>query len=71
MEIMFGQKGFAAVDLIDLNKFFETINYDLLLAKLHVYGSGKQALHTIYSYLSNRKQWIKINNVFSSWKDLI
>ena len=43
----------------------------LLLAKLHVYGFSKQALAVIYGFLSNRKQRININNVFSSWKDLI
>ena len=62
-------KGFAGGVLMDLSKAFDTINHPLLLAKLHTYGSSKQALAVIYSYLSNRKQKIKINNVFSSWKD--
>ena len=56
---------------MDLSKAFDTINRQLLLAKLHAYGFSKQALAIICSYLSNRKQRIKINNVFSSWKDLI
>ena len=56
---------------MDLSKAFETINHQSLLAKLHPYGFSKQALAIICSYLSNRKQRIKINNVFSSWKDLI
>ena len=43
----------------------------LLLAKLHAYGFSKQALAAICSYLSNRKQVTKINNFFSSWKNLI
>ena len=64
-------KGFAGGALMDLSKAFDTINHQLLLAKLHVYGFNKQALAIICSYLSNRKQRIKINNVFSSWKDLI
>ena len=54
-----------------LGKTFDTINRQLLLAKLHTYGFSKQALPIICSYLSKRKQRIKINNVFSSWKDLI
>ena len=37
---------------------------------LHAYEFSKQAL-AICSYLSNQKQRIKINNDFSSWKDLI
>ena len=64
-------KGFAGGVLMDLSKAFETINHQLLLAKLHAYGFSKQALAIICSYLSNRKQRIKINNVFSFWKDLI
>ena len=57
---------------MDLSKAFETINHPLLsAAKLHAYGFRKQALAIICSYLSNQKQRIKINNVFSSWKDLI
>ena len=38
---------------------------------MHAYGFSKQALAIICSYLSNRKQRIRINNVFNSWKDLI
>ena len=64
-------KGFAGGVLMDLSKAFDTINHPLLLAKLHAYGFSKQALAVICSYLSNRKQRIKINNVFISWKDLI
>ena len=56
---------------MDLSKAFETINHQSLLAKLHPYGFSKQALVIICSYLSNRKQRIRINNGFSSWKDLI
>ena len=55
---------------MDLSKAF-TINCPLLFGKLHAYGFSKQALAVIRSFLSNRKQRININNVFSSWKDLI
>ena len=50
---------------------FVTINYDLLIAKLHAYGFGKNALDLVYSYLKNRKQRVKINTTFSTWTDLI
>ena len=56
---------------MDLNKAFDTINHQLLLVELHAYGFSQQALAIICSHLSNRKQRIKINNVFSSCKDLI
>ena len=56
--------------MTDLCKAFDT-NHPLLLAKLHGYGFSKQPSAINCSYLSNRKQRIKINIVFSSWKDLI
>ena len=56
---------------MDLSKVFDTTNHQLLLAKLHAHGFSKQALTIICGYLSNRKQRITINNVFSSWNYLI
>ena len=64
-------KGFAGGLLIDLSKAFDTINHQLLLTKSHANGFSEQVLIIICSYLSNWKQRIKINSVFSSWKDLI
>ena len=63
--------GFSGGVLMDLSKAFDTINHPLLLPKFHAYGFSKQALGVICGNLSNRKQRIKINNVFSYWKDLI
>ena len=56
---------------MDLSKAFDAINRQLLLGNLHAYGFSKQVLAIICSSLSNQKQRIKINDVFSSWKDLI
>ena len=64
-------KCFAGGVLMDLSKAFDKINHPLLLTNLHAYRFSKQALAIICSYLSNREQRVKINNVFSSWKDLI
>ena len=47
---------------MDLSKSFDTINQDVLLAKLKVYGFSKHALTVMCSYLKNRKQRIVINN---------
>ena len=66
MEIMYTLKGFVGAVLMDLSKVFDAVNHHLLLPLLHAYGFGKLALHIIYSYLSNGKQRIKINDVFSS-----
>ena len=37
---------------MDLSKPFDAINHQLELTKLHAYGSDKQALAIICSYLS-------------------
>ena len=48
-------KGFTGGVLMDLSKAFDTINHQLLLEKVHVYGFSKQASAIICSYLANRK----------------
>ena len=53
---------------MDLSKAFDTINHDLLLAKLKAYGFSINALDLMCSYLKNRKQPVQINNNFSSAK---
>ena len=56
---------------MDPSKAFDTLNHDLLLAKLHAYGFDKPALSLVKSYLTNRWQRTKINNEFSSWSELL
>ena len=55
----------------NLSKGFDTINYDLLIAKLKAYGFYKEALKLMKSYLKNRKRKVQINNKFSSERDVI
>ena len=63
--------GFSAAILMDLSKAFDTINHELLIAKLHSYGVNDDALKLFWSYLNNRWQRTKINNTFSSWAELL
>ena len=56
--------------LINLFKTFGCIPYDLFIAKLEAYGFQAEALILVYHYLSNRKQKVKINEIFSCWKDI-
>ena len=61
--------GYAGAVLMDLSKVSDTINHELLVAKLHAYGFSKEVLTSIASYLSDRWQQAK-TNIFSTWSAL-
>ena len=65
------KKGFTGAVLMDLSKAFDTINHELLIAKLYAYGFSKNAVQLIHSYLTNRRQRVKVNTAFSSWTELL
>ena len=65
------KNGYAGAILMDLSKAFDTINYELLIAKLGAYGIKKDSLKLIHSYLTDRWQRTKINATFSSWYELL
>ena len=56
--------------LTDLSKAFDCIPHDLIIAKLEAYGFQIDALRLVYDYQSNRKQRVKLNVTFSSWRDI-
>ena len=70
-KITLDKQGYAGALLMDLSKAFDTLNHNLLIAKLHAYGFSKQALELVKSYLTNRWQRTKINTSFSSWSELL
>ena len=53
-----------------LSKTFDTLNHDLLIAKLEVYGFSTKSLSNIYSYLNKRLQMTNINSDFSLWIEI-
>ena len=62
---------YVSVLFLDLSKAFDTINHDLLLAKLKAYGFSPNVLKLMHSYLNNRKKQVQINNKFSSESTVI
>ena len=62
---------FVDAIFMDLSKAFDTLNHDLLIAKLEAYGLSIDSLRYICSYLNQCLQRTGVNNSFSLWKDII
>ena len=63
--------GYAAAVFMDLSKAFDTLNHELLIAKLEAYGFERQALAIILNYLTDRWQRTKVNSSFNTWSELL
>ena len=59
--------GYNCAIFMDLSKAFDTLNHDLLTAKLGVYGFETNTLRYMKSYLTKRKQSVRVNKTFSEW----
>ena len=57
--------------LMDLSKAFDCLPHDLILAKLNAYGLSANACDFLGSYLTNRKQRVKVGQFRSSWLNII
>ena len=69
--ISLDNKGYGGAIFMDLSKAFDTLNHELLIAKLNAYCFSHNSLSLLYSYLSNRWQRTKINNDFSTWAEIL
>ena len=58
----------VAAVAVDLSKAFDSICHNLLLAKLQAYGLSQPALDLISSYLLGRKQRVKLQGTYSSYR---
>ena len=66
---MLNKNLFTGVVLKDLSKAFECIPHNLLVAKLHVYGLSFDKVTFLNSYVKDRKQNVRINNIFSAFQN--
>ena len=66
----FEDKEHAVGIFLDLRKAFDTVDIQILLAKLQKYGIRNKAYDIISSYLSQRKQCVKIGQCKSDLTDV-
>ena len=57
----FDEKLYTCALYIDLSKAFDTVDHSILIKKLHHYGIRGIALDLIKDYLTNRKQFTRVN----------
>ena len=62
---------YVSAILMDLSKAFDCLPHDLLLGKLRAYGLTEKACSLVSSYLSNRKQQVKLGPHCSDWADIV
>ena len=61
------KRGYVFAIFMDLSKVFDTLNHNLLIAKLGAYGFERESLSFMKSYLKDRQQRVRVNGNFSSW----
>ena len=56
---------------MDLSKAYDCLSPEFLIAKLAAYGMVYLSLKNLYSYLTNKKQRVRVGFSFSGWLDLL
>jgi len=56
---------------MDLLKAFGCLPHNLIALKLKAYGLSDNCVSRVHTYLTNRKQRVKIGKVHSSWTETI
>ena len=64
------EKKFAVGVFLDFRSAFDTVNHEILVDKLERYGIRGLAKSWFISYLSNRKQRVRVNGVFSPFNSI-
>ena len=63
--------GFVCAIFTNLSKTFDTMNHDLLIAKLGAYSFQEDALVFMKSSFTNRRQRVRVNSYFSMPDEII
>ena len=71
MEEFLDQGGAYGALVADLSKALDWLPLKLIIAKLCANGVDMPSSKLINSYLSKRRQRIKINDVYSSWSEIL
>ena len=66
----FRKKLFTCGVFVDLEKAFDTVNHEILIAKLKHYGLNDKSLALLASYLQNRSQQVTLNGEVSDIKPI-
>ena len=69
-EILIDNRQVSILLLLDFSKAIDTVDHNILLAKLAHYGIRGPALGWLKSYLSDRNQVVSVNNSDSSMKKI-
>ena len=63
--------GFTGAVFTDLSEGFDCLNYELLIARLNAFGLSRYALLFDQSYLTDRKQGVRVNGSCSTWIETV
>jgi len=55
----------------DFQKAFDKVPHQRLIMKLAAHGLGRDILQWIGNWLSNRKQRVVLNGLYSGWRDVL
>ena len=66
-----GDNRYVAAKLMDLSKAFDCLPHDLLLLKLKYYDLSENVLKLMKSYLTNRKQCVKLGSIKSDFEAIL
>lgn len=56
--------------LMDLSRALDCLQHDILLSKLTANGLSRPTSGLLQSYLTNRKQQIKVGGIVTSWANI-